>query len=413
MSDNEMIAPANWVVSDATIKVLGVGGGGCNAVTYMYKQGIQGCSFVVCNTDSQHLLESPVPTRIQLGLGLGAGTDPIKGRNAAINAQDEIARTVLEDSTQMLFITAGMGGGTGTGATPVIAKMAKDKGILTVAVVTLPFLNEGKQAMARALDGVHELEKNVDSLIIINNEKLYDFFGDQLIQDAFPKADEVLSIAVRGIIEIIKKKGYINVDFEDVKTLMKDSGMALMGCGTGTGERRIEDAVKGAFESPLQNDFDLKSAKKVLVNITVPHNEHSLSMNDMKELNAKIDEYTGGANNFKRGIIYNYDEDAGDTIRITSIVTGLRFSDVVSEAAKDVDNYIVIDKNFTYDKGELAKGEGISLSADSSSHIGYSSKDNERAFHYDADKRPVLLVSEGQNISTLESTPAIRRKPKD
>ena len=408
-----MIAPANWVVSDATIKVLGVGGGGCNAVTYMYKQGIQGCSFVVCNTDSQHLLESPVPTRIQLGLGLGAGTDPIKGRNAAINAQDEIARTVLEDSTQMLFITAGMGGGTGTGATPVIAKMAKDKGILTVAVVTLPFLNEGKQAMARALDGVHELEKNVDSLIIINNEKLYDFFGDQLIQDAFPKADEVLSIAVRGIIEIIKKKGYINVDFEDVKTLMKDSGMALMGCGTGTGERRIEDAVKGAFESPLQNDFDLKSAKKVLVNITVPHNEHSLSMNDMKELNAKIDEYTGGANNFKRGIIYNYDEDAGDTIRITSIVTGLRFSDVVSEAAKDVDNYIVIDKNFTYDKGELAKGEGISLSADSSSHIGYSSKDNERAFHYDADKRPVLLVSEGQNISTLESTPAIRRKPKD
>ena len=413
MSENEMIAPANWVVSDATIKVLGVGGGGCNAVTYMYKQGIQGCSFVVCNTDSQHLLESPVPTKIQLGLGLGAGTDPIKGRNAAINAQDEIARTVLEDSTQMLFITAGMGGGTGTGATPVIAKMAKDKGILTVAVVTLPFLNEGKQAMARALDGVHELEKNVDSLIIINNEKLYDFFGDQLIQDAFPKADEVLSIAVRGIIEIIKKKGYINVDFEDVKTLMKDSGMALMGCGTGTGERRIEDAVKGAFESPLQNDFDLKSAKKVLVNITVPHNEHSLSMNDMKELNSKIDEYTGGANNFKRGIIYNYDEDAGDTIRITSIVTGLRFSDVVSEAAKDVDNYIVIDKNFTYDKGELAKGEGISLSADSSSHIGYSSKDNERAFHYDADKRPVLLVSEGQNISTLESTPAIRRKPKD
>ncbi len=413
MSENEMIAPANWVVSDATIKVLGVGGGGCNAVTYMYKQGIQGCSFVVCNTDSQHLLESPVPTKIQLGLGLGAGTDPIKGRNAAINAQDEIARTVLEDSTQMLFITAGMGGGTGTGATPVIAKMAKDKGILTVAVVTLPFLNEGKQAMARALDGVHELEKNVDSLIIINNEKLYDFFGDQLIQDAFPKADEVLSIAVRGIIEIIKKKGYINVDFEDVKTLMKDSGMALMGCGTGTGERRIEEAVKGAFESPLQNDFDLKSAKKVLVNITVPHNENSLSMNDMKELNSKIDEYTGGANNFKRGIIYNYDEDAGDAIRITSIVTGLRFSDVVSEAAKDVDNYIVIDKNFTYDKGELAKGEGISLSADSSSHIGYSSKDNERAFHYDADKRPVLLVSEGQNISTLESTPAIRRKPKD
>lgn len=410
MTDNELITPSDWVVSDATIKVLGVGGGGCNAVTYMYEQGIEGCSFVVCNTDSQHLIESSVPSKIQLGYGLGAGTDPIKGRNAAINAQDDIARVVLEDNTQMLFITAGMGGGTGTGATPVIAKMAKDKGILTVAVVTIPFLNEGRQALARALEGIHELEKNVDSLIIINNEKLYDFFGDQLIHDAFPKADEVLSIAVRGIIEIIKKKGYINVDFEDVKTLMKDSGMALMGCGTGSGEKRIEQAVKGAFESPLQNDFDLKSAKKVLVNITVPHNEHNLSMNEMKQLNDKIDEYTGGANNFKRGIIYNYDKDAGDTIRITSIVTGLRFSDVVGEAAKDVDNYIIIDKNFIYDKGEQAKGEGIILSSDFNSRIGYSSKENERAFHYDPDKRPVLLVSEGQDISNLESVPAIRRQ---
>lgn len=412
MSENEIITPADWVVSDATIKVLGVGGGGCNAVAYMYKQGIQGCSFIACNTDSQHLLESPVPTKIQLGPGLGAGTDPIKGRNAAINAQEEIARIILEDNTKMLFITAGMGGGTGTGATPVIAKMAKDKGILTVAVVTIPFLNEGRQALVRALDGIHELEKNVDSLIIINNEKLYDFFGDQLIHDAFPKADEVLAIAVRGIIEIIKKRGYINVDFEDVKTLMKDSGMALMGSGTGTGPSRIDDAVRGAFESPLQNDFDLKSAKKVLVNITVPHNEHNLSMNEMKELNAKIDEYTGGANNFKRGIIYNYDENAGDIIRITSIVTGLLFSDVIGDEAKDADNYIIIDKNFTYNKCELAKGEGISLQADSSSHIGYSSKDNERVFNYDQDKRPVLLLNDGQSISCLESTPAIRRKQK-
>ena len=412
MNDNDMISPASWVVSDETIKVLGVGGGGCNAVTYMYEQGIQGCSFIVCNTDSQHLLESSVPTKIQLGRGLGAGTDPIKGRNAALGAQDEISAVVFGDNTQMLFITAGMGGGTGTGATPVIAKMAKDRGILTVAVVTIPFISEGKHAMARALDGVHELEKNVDSLIIINNDKLYDFFGNQLIHDAFPKADEVLAIAVRGIIEIIKKKGYINVDFEDVKNLMKDSGMALMGCGTGTGENRIDDAVRGAFESPLQNDFDLKSAQKVLVNITVPHNEHNLSMNDMKTLNNKIDEYTGGANNFKRGIIYNYGEDAGDVIRITSIVTGLRFSDVISESAKNLDNYIIIDKDFVYDKQELARGEGISLSGDGGSHIGYSSKSGERVFHYDADARPALLVTEGQSISDLESVPAIRRSVK-
>jgi len=412
MSDNNFITPADWVVSDATIKVLGVGGGGCNAVNYMYKLGITGCSFIVCNTDSMHLQRSDVPIKIQLGQGLGAGTNPSKGRNAAIDSQEEIEAKVFDGKTEMLFITAGMGGGTGTGATPVIAKMAKDRGILTVAVVTIPFLNEGKRALSRAIEGIHELEKNVDSLIIINNEKLYEFFGDQLTHDAFPKADEVLATAVRGIIEIIKKPGYINVDFEDVKTMMKDSGMALMGCGEGSGPDRIEKAVKEAFESPLLNEFDLKSAKNVLVNITGGRNEQGLKMDDMKEINARIDEYTGGANNFKRGLIYDDDPEIGDTIHITSIVTGLRFADVLGDSVKDVDNYITITKNFVYDKGEIGKGDGISLPPDSSSHIGYSSKENERAFHYDPDSRPALLVSEGQDISTLENTPAIRRKPK-
>lgn len=412
MVEDNIITPADWVVSDATIKVLGVGGGGCNAVSYMYNTGIEGCSFIVCNTDSMHLLDSPVPTKIQLGRGLGAGTNPTKGRNAALESQAEIEAKVLDDRTQMLFITAGMGGGTGTGATPVIAKMAKDKGILTVAVVTIPFQNEGKKALSRALDGIHELEKNVDSLIIINNERLYDYYGNKLIHDAFPKADEVLATAVRGIIEIIKKKGYINVDFEDVKTMMKDSGMALMGCGTASGPNRIEEAVRQAFESPLLNDFDLKTAKNVLVNITGGKNEKGLTMDDMKEINRRIDEYTGGGNNFKRGLIWDDDPAIGDTLHITSIVTGLRFNDVIGPGLSDADNYISIDKNYTYDKGELAKGEGISLPSDSSSHIGYSSKDNERAFHFDADKRPVLLVSDGQDISILENEPAIRRKPK-
>ena len=410
--DNIILTPADWVVSDSTIKVLGVGGGGCNAVSYMYEQGIEGCSFIVCNTDSMHLMASPVPTKIQLGRGLGAGTNPTKGRNAAIDSQDEIAAKVLDTTTQMLFITAGMGGGTGTGATPVIAKMAKDRGILTVAVVTIPFQNEGKKALSRALDGIHELEKNVDSLIIINNERLYDYYGDQLIHDAFPKADEVLATAVRGIIEIIKKKGYINVDFEDVKTMMKDSGMALMGCGTGSGPDRIEKAVKEAFESPLLNDFDLKTAKNVLVNITGGRNEQGLKMDDMKEINRLIDEYTGGDNNFKRGLIWDESPEIGDTIHITSIVVGLRFADVIGPGLSDADNYITITKNYVFDKEELAKGEGISLPADSSSHIGYSSKDNERAFRFDPDKRPVLLVREGQDISALENEPAIRRKPK-
>ena len=214
MIDDNIIAPCNWHESDDIIKVIGVGGGGCNAVTYMFNQKITGCSFIVCNTDSQALQRSSVPLKIQMGAGLGAGTNPIKGRNAALESQDNIEKVVMDNNTQMLFITAGMGGGTGTGAAPVIAKMAKDKGILTVAVVTLPFLNEGKDARARAIDGIHELEKNVDSLLIINNEKLYEFFGDQLIQDAFPKADEVLATAVRGIIEIINLKPYGNIVFD-------------------------------------------------------------------------------------------------------------------------------------------------------------------------------------------------------
>ena len=217
------ITPADWKEPDIKknlIKVIGVGGGGCNAVDYMYRQNIQGCTFIVCNTDAQALNDCEVPIKIQLGTGLGAGCNPTEGRNAALNSQDEIAAKVIDNGTEMLFITAGMGGGTGTGAAPVIAAMAKKKGILTVGVVTIPFRNEGGEAMSKAIDGISELEKNVDSLLIINNEKLYEFYGDMLIQDAFPKADEVLATAVRGITEIIEKKGMKNVDFNDVKKMM-------------------------------------------------------------------------------------------------------------------------------------------------------------------------------------------------
>ena len=405
----DTIAPNDWVSSDSIIKVLGVGGGGCNAVNYMFNKGIKGCSFVVCNTDSQALRCSNVPVQIQMGRGLGAGTNPINGRNAALESQDQIDKIVLDPNTQMLFITAGMGGGTGTGAAPVIAKMAKDKGILTVAVVTLPFLNEGNEALSRAIDGIHELEKNVDSLLIINNEKLHEFFGNQLIQDAFPQADEVLSTAVRSIVEIIKKPGHINVDFKDVETMMRNSGMALMGCGVGSGQNRIEDAVKSAFESPLLNDFDLKSAKKVLVNITCGHNDQGLTMNDLNNINIKISEYTGRANNFKRGLIWDDDPNIGDTIKITSIVTGLHFSDVIGQT-RDMGNYIMINKDFKYDKTEMSQTEGISLVADSSSQqIGFNTKSNVRKFSYDPDNKPVLIVAKGEQLSELENVPAIRR----
>ena len=267
ISELEVI-PKDWEQDNSIIKVIGVGGGGCNAVNYMFNKKIDGCTFIVCNTDSQSLKKSPVPTKIQLGSGLGAGCNPTEGRNAALNSQKEIEEKVFDGKTEMLFITAGMGGGTGTGAAPVIAAMAKNKGILTVGVVTLPFKNEGNESLSKAIDGIYELQKNVDSLLIINNEKIYAHYGGLLIQDAFPKTDEVLATAVQGITEIISKPGYVNVDFKDVKAMMTGSGMALMGCGSGQGKNRIADAVNSALASPLLNDFEIKTAKNVLINIT-------------------------------------------------------------------------------------------------------------------------------------------------
>ena len=407
----DSIEPTDWTPIQSMIKVIGVGGGGCNAVNYMYRQKVQGCSFIVCNTDRQALDESPVPVKVHIGRNaLGAGTDPVKGRNAAIEAEELIKKVVLGEETQMLFITAGMGGGTGTGAAPQIAKYAKDKGILTVAVVTIPFENEGSMAMSRAIDGIHELVKNVDSLLIINNEKLYDFFGDHLIQDAFPKADEVLATAVQGITEIISKPGYINVDFEDIKSMMANSGMALMGCGTGTGENRIEDAVIGALQSPLLNDFDLKTAKCLLVNITCGKNEKGLTMDDLAAINAKIDEYTGKVNKFKTGLVWETDPSVGDQVKITAIATGFRVNDLSRITKNDLGNIIMIGKDFKYvkgpdnDKDDLGSGLDQRLNT-----IGFNAADNVKRYHFDQDRKPVLVVEPGQSVSELESVPAIKR----
>jgi cell division protein FtsZ len=413
--DNLDIKPDNWTPIESMIKVIGVGGAGCNAVNYMYRENVQGCSFIVCNTDSVSLKESPVPVKIHIGRNsLGAGTDPAKGRDAAIEASDEIKKVVLDSGTQMLFITAGMGGGTGTGASPIIAKMAKDEGILTVAVVTIPFENEGQKALSRAIDGINELAKNVDSLLIINNEKLYDFFGDHLIHEAFPKADEVLATAVRGITEIISQPGYINVDFEDIKTMMKDSGMALMGCGEGTGQNRIDDAVKGALQSPLLNDFDLKTAKNLLVNITSGRNEHGLKMDDLAEINAKIAEFTGNANIFKTGLVWIDENDIGDKVKITAIATGFKTTDLKRINNGNLGNLILIDKNFKYEKSFCKSAEDSRYSGwDSSVNvIGYNSDGNVKRFHFDKDKKPVLIKEPGESLGELENIPAIRRQAK-
>ena len=233
MDDKDIIAPYDWVKSENIIKVIGVGGGGCNAVEHMYKvEDIKGADFIVCNTDKQALRKSEVPCKIQIGgeltKGLGAGCDPLRGRKAALESQEDI-KEALGGKTEMVFVTCGMGGGTGTGAAPVIADIAHKIGLLTVGVVTVPFEDEGYESMSRAIEGIHEMEKCVDSLLIINNQKLYEVYGDLPIHEAFPKADEVLATAVRGITEIIMDTGYINVDFADVRTVMKGSGMALMG----------------------------------------------------------------------------------------------------------------------------------------------------------------------------------------
>lgn len=392
------------------IKVIGVGGGGCNAVNYMFKEKVEGCSFIVCNTDRQALDGSPVPVKIHIGdNALGAGTDPAKGRKAALEAHDQIEKVVLGEDTQMLFITAGMGGGTGTGAAPIIAKMAKDKGVLTVGVVTLPFENEGENAMSRAIDGIHELVKNVDSLLIINNEKLYDFFGSHLVHEAFPKADEVLSTAVKGITEIISRPGYINVDFEDIKTMMRNSGMALMGCGTGSGENRIEDAVKGALQSPLLNDFDLKTAKSLLINITCGKNDKGLTMDDLSEINHKISEYTGNVKKFKTGLVWMTDPEIGDKIQITAIATGFKVNDLRKIARTDLGNMILIGKDFKFERQPLPEPEDEINLTGKVKIIGYNTSDNVKRFHFDPDKKPSLAVEHGQNIAELERIPAIKR----
>jgi cell division protein FtsZ len=402
--------PTSWEPKESEISVIGVGGGGCNAVNYMYKQNVQGCKFVVCNTDSQALQECSVPTKIPLGRGLGAGTNATVGRNAAIESQDEIASVLFGSNTDMLFITAGMGGGTGTGAAPVIAKMSRDRGILTVAVVTLPFENEGAEALGRAIDGINELKKNVDSLLIINNDKLYQQFGNLLVHDAFPKVDEILATAVKGIIEIIKSHGYVNVDFEDVKMVMKDSGLALMGCGSGKGENRIQDAIDAAIKSPLLNDFVINTARKVLLNITIAHNENGLSMTDLNELTDKIRESLGQFTSFKRGIIWNEDPDADDTIKITVIATGFDYSKLNKITNVDLGNLISITDDFVYDKSRRASGEGVSLPETGPiQNIGYNTQENRRTFNFSEDEKPALLVNNAQDFSLLENIPAIRR----
>ncbi len=334
-NDNIIPIPEDWKASKSIIKVIGVGGGGCNAVTEMFRQKIHDVEFLICNTDKQSLETSEVPEKIKLGnKGLGAGCNPENGRRAATESIEKIKKA-LSDSSEMVFITAGMGGGTGTGAAPVIAQVAKELGKLTVGIVTLPFRDEGKEFVKRAIIGIRELKKHVDSLLIIDNQKLYQVFGDLNIYDAFPKADEVLSNAVKSIAEIITRPGFINVDFADVKMVMKNSGMAIMGTGTASGPDRASKAVEMAFESPLLNDCDLNTAKGVLVNIT-SSKKQGPTMSELAQIMEYVNNFTGNASAFKRGVVI--DENMGDKISVTVVATGFNVSNLPQIGMEDDEN---------------------------------------------------------------------------
>lgn len=300
------------------IKVIGVGGGGSNAVTHMYRQGIKGVDFVLCNTDAQALDVSPVPNKIHLGKRqLGAGNIPSVGREAALETMSEI-RDLLEPHTKMLFITAGMGGGTGTGAAPVVASVANELDILTVGIVTLPFSFEGRKRRQQALEGIDELRKYVDTLLIISNDKLREEYGDMKLTDAFKKADDVLTIASKSIAEIITVTGYINVDFEDVKTVMKNSGKAIMGSARAEGENRAIKAIEEAMRSPLLNDSNIAGAKNILLYITSGSEE--VTLDEVHEITDYIQSICGDAAEVIWG--NGDDENLGKSIAITIIATG-------------------------------------------------------------------------------------------
>lgn len=318
---------------NSIIKVIGVGGGGGNAVNNMYNQGIHDVSFVVCNTDAQALKASPVPERLQLGSeGLGAGNQPEKARLAAEESIDDI-KAMLSDGTKMDFITAGMGGGTGTGAAPVIAQVSKELGILTVGIVTIPFKFEGNKKIDQALDGVDEMAKHVDALLVINNERLRKVYPDLSLLNGFAKADDTLSVAARSIAEIITVRGLINLDFNDVRTVLKDGGVAIMSTGFGEGEGRVRKAIDDALNSPLLNDNDVYNSQKILLSIAFSSDNGTdgLAMEEMNEINNFMSRF-GSNFELKWGIAI--DNTLEKKVKITILATGFGLDDL-----EDVANY--------------------------------------------------------------------------
>lgn len=389
---------------NSIIKVIGVGGGGGNAVNHMYREGIHDVSFVLCNTDNQALNDSPVPVHLQLGKeGLGAGNKPAKARQAAEESLSDI-KNMLSDGTRMTFITAGMGGGTGTGAAPVIARISKEMGILTVGIVTIPFRFEGDRKIDQALDGVEEMSKHVDALLVINNERLREIYPELTVLDAFGKADDTLSVAAKSIAEIITVHGLINLDFNDVKTVLKDGGVAIMSTGYGEGEGRVKKAIDDALNSPLLNDNDVFNSKKILLSISFcgqKDGKDSLMMEEMNDVNDFMAKF-GTELETKWGLAT--DPELGKKVKVTILATGFGISNI-----DGMDSHI---KRHTQEEANrIAEAqEKEAQRIERRSHY-YDKGDHNKKYK----RRPHIFIFRQEDldnddvISAVESTPTYNR----
>ncbi|MCD7900995.1 MAG: cell division protein FtsZ [Bacteroides sp.] len=388
------------------IKVIGVGGGGGNAVNHMYHEGIHDVTFVVCNTDNQALIDSPVPIKLQLGkkttMGLGAGNRPERAHAAAEESIEDIY-SLLNDGTKMVFITAGMGGGTGTGAAPVIARVAKEMDILTVGIVTIPFIFEGERKIIQALDGVEKIAQHVDALLVINNERLREIYSDLTLLNAFGKADDTLSIAAKSIAEIITIRGKMNLDFADVKTILKDGGVAIMSTGFGSGENRVTNAIQDALNSPLLNNNDIFNAKKVMLNVSFCE-KAALMMEEMNEVHDFMGKFRDGVE-----VIWGVaiDKDLEDKVKMTILATGFGMEDVPGmetirekRTQEEEEQQLLQEEEKEKNKERIRKTYGESA-------VGFKVKNNQK-------RRQIYLfnpdeLANDEVIALVENTPTYLR----
>ena len=385
------------------IKVIGVGGGGGNAVNHMYREGIHDVTFVLCNTDAQALNDSPVPVHLQLGAeGLGAGNKPERARQAAEESLDDI-KAMLSDGTRMAFITAGMGGGTGTGAAPVIARVSKEMGILTVGIVTIPFRFEGAKKIDQALDGVEEMSKHVDALLVINNERLREIYPDLSLTAAFGKADDTLSVAAKSIAEIITVHGLINLDFNDVRTVLKDGGVAIMSTGYGEGEDRVKKAIDDALHSPLLNDNDVFNSKKILLSIAFNEEKggnDNFMMEEMNYVNDFMDKF--GDFEIKWGVAI--DPELGKKVKVTILATGFGITNVDGMEAR-------LKKHSQEEANRIAEEQEKAAAREERRGRYYGNEAGVRRYK----RRPHIYLFRPEDldnddvISAVESTPTYKR----